>query len=137
MPYADRNAQLYLFASLNVAGGSDVVTVHSSGTYALLYLHQFSNLVSIESAKGQEGTGLYYVMDSGGLSTMGSNHLIFGFGISSAVSAGPEFTTTSNADSNITEFRIAEAPDVYHATASNVSAMETRWTMLGAAFKGR
>src|ERR1051325_3776533 len=48
VPYAAMNAQLYLFAALNVAGGPDTVTIHStSGTHVLVYLHEFANLISV------------------------------------------------------------------------------------------
>lgn len=130
------NAQI--FYARNVAGGSNTVRATFSTPvtqYGLLYVHEYSGLdlsAPVESAIA--GTGYSSTMNSGSLTTLSSNALLFAGGVSSAsvMSASSGFTVRSTRDGNLTEDRIAATAGTYSATASQNS---NAWIMQLVAFK--
>jgi hypothetical protein len=124
----------YLFAALDVAGGSDTITATLSAAAPSrfeVYIHEYANVSAYDVGRAAIGTSAS--MTSGTMNLSGSNELLFGYAWSSdTVTVGSGFTARSTAYSNVTEDMIVTSAGSYEATASQNS---NAWAMLAAAFK--
>ena len=132
-------AQLYY--AKNCAGGANTVTLTPSTGASELTIYEFSGLdtaAPFEAAPSpnvNSGTGT--TADSGNLTTLGADRLLFGFGVSNQqLSTGSGFTTQENNNFNFSswdETKNAATAGVY--SAFEPVASSNAWIMGAAAFK--
>ncbi len=99
--------------------------------------HEFANVVALEAATGTTGSGnAQDGMVTPPMIATGSNDMIFGFAITFTTAAGTGFTLLSSDAANLTEERLVDAPGTYEAVATDLASNDSRWTLLGAVFRG-
>lgn len=137
-PADDGGSRSYIFASFDVPGGNMELSVSltgASGTYLLVYLHEYRGVTSFDVGSWKKGTTKGVDGMSTSLTTASANELIFAYGFSNfAVAPGTGFEKRSSFYSNVTEDRLTDAGGQFNATATMVSG--TGWKLLAAAFKG-
>ncbi len=138
-PYAMYDGNLYIYVAFSITGGTDTVTVSTpDSTDTLLMAQEISALVATEQTTGATGSGHYIDgMDSGPMTVTTSDDLVYGFGIAFSASPGTGFTSLSSFAANVAEGLVVAAPGTYDAKATCLDQNDSRWTLLGAAFRTR
>jgi hypothetical protein len=132
------NAQIF-FAKGNKGGSTTVTATFATAVdgYGLLYIHEYSGLDQtnpLDSSTGASGPS--GSLDSGSLTTLNANDVLFAAGASSAsvTSAGSDYAVRSTAAGNLTADRTVIETGSYNATASqNGSAWVMQLVALRAA----
>jgi len=135
-PFDADSYRHWIFAALDVVGGTDTVTatLDSPGQNVFeFYVHEFHNVAAFDIGRASAGTATGKdAMNSGEAMTRCGNELIFGYGVTGAASLGTGFVPLSRFHFNVTEFRVAAEPGRYAATATMTTG--TQWSMMMAAF---
>jgi chitodextrinase len=127
-----------VFYATGIKGGAASVTAAfrtQVSSFGIIYIHEYagistSNPVDVTAS----ATGSSPSMNSGNVTTSGTNDLIFGAGVSdnTVTSAGAGFVARSTAFGNLTEDRIASTAGSYSATAAHNGNM---WAIQVVAFR--
>jgi hypothetical protein len=128
-----------LLAGFDLPGGARTFSVSlsgPSGTFLLVYLHEYRGLGAFDVGSWAQGTTKAADGMATSLAVGGANELLFAFGFSSySVGVGSGFTERADLYMNLTEDRIIPSPGTTQATATMTSG--NAWKILAAAFKGR
>jgi Bacterial Ig-like domain (group 2) len=126
-----------IWYATNIKGGADKVTANfaASTGFSILYIHEYSGLVTnpLDQVSSQTGTGT--AVTSGAKPTTQANELIFGYASvdDCVVSGSALFTVRQTAGCNMSEDMIMSTTGSYAATfMQNISG---GWTGLMATFK--
>jgi hypothetical protein len=127
----------WIWYALDVAGGVDTITLtaaYAPPTFFEYYIHEYAGISALDGTAGRNDATASGLMESGFVTTMAANELVFGFGVTGTAYLGSGFTVRSQFNHNITEDRIFAAPGAIEATAYT---QDNGWTMLVATFKPR